>query len=411
MTLKTMRRYLLLAALITVLLTQTVSGAADVTDIHSPDFPEYLDSFNPQNNTLDYIKYIQLLMELLSSANKSELFSELISNETTRENLSNLINMMKTSGDLKNAHQAETLLNYSSLSVDELLQGIKNEHLAELLREAFLNGLVSEELLRVIEEMYASGEISFDDYVRALYALQKISESSGNKELAKRIDSLLLTLLMNNLTNSALRLLENPATLDYLLKEGLSKEVLENMLQFLSNSPEHSEEALRTLRRLLGGESPFSISSIPSIRFPSLGMFALAPSLVVDPNTLAILTLFVTGFVLVSILLFLKRRKISVIISQVTQLISRRTYHFNSVVVNIYWSSVDLLGRRVQRNSNETHREYLNKVSSEMPEVSELFRDITEAYEKVRWGAQNESTFVEKVVKEFDELRRTVSRV
>ncbi|MEO3993234.1 MAG: DUF4129 domain-containing protein [Desulfurococcaceae archaeon TW002] len=411
MILRTIMRYLLLIILITAILAQTTSRAADVTDIHTPDFPEYLNSTNLQNTTLDYTKYLQLLMKLLSSANKSGLLSELVSNETIRKYLNDLINMMKTSGDLKNMHQVETLLNHSSLSVNELLQSIENERLAELLREAFISGLVNEELLKIIEEMYVSGEISFDDYVRALHALQKISELSGNEELAKRIDSLLLTQLMNSLTDSALRLLENPATLDYLLREGLSKEVLENMLQFLSNSPERSEEVLRTLRSLLGSESLFSAPSIPSFRFPSPGMFALVPNLAVDPNTLAILALSVTGFILTLILLFLKRREISVIISQVTQSISRRTYHFNSAVVNIYWSSVDLLSRWVQRSSNETHREYLNKVCSVMPEVGRLFRDITEAYEKVRWGAQDENTFIEKVAREFNELRRMVSGV
>lgn len=412
MTLKTITRCLLLTTLITILLlTQTISIATDVTEIHSPDFPEYLDSIpGLQNETFDYAKYIQLLKELLSSANESETLSELMNDGTSREDLSNLINMMKVSGDSENARQVETLMNYSSLDLNELLRGMEDDRLAELLREAFSSGLVSEDLLRVIGDMYASGEISFDDYVRALYALQRTSELSGNEELVKRIDSLLLAQLTNSLSDSALRLLENPAVLNYLLREGLTRETLEAMFQFLNSSPEYSEDVLSALRYLLGSESSFSTPLTPSFRFPPLDMHASIPTLAVDTNTLATLALAVTGFLLTSTLLLLKRRRISGMISQVALSLSRKTYHFNSEVVNIYWSSVDLLSRRVQKGLNETHREYFNKVYSTMPEVGRLFKNITEAYERVRWGAQDESAFVGRVTKEYDELRKVVGR-
>jgi hypothetical protein len=59
----------------------------------------------------------------------------------------------------------------------------------------------------------------------------------------------------------------------------------------------------------------------------------------------------------------------------------------DSEIIKTYWRAVELLGTKVPRSPNETHREYLGRVAKALPEVCDHFGRITEAYERVRWGA------------------------
>ncbi|MEM0085881.1 MAG: DUF4129 domain-containing protein, partial [Zestosphaera sp.] len=79
-----------------------------------------------------------------------------------------------------------------------------------------------------------------------------------------------------------------------------------------------------------------------------------------------------------------------------------------SEVIRIYWSSVELLKKRVPMFPNETHREYLDKVLKNISSMGESFKRITEAYEKVRWGAQEEKLFIDNVRRAYEDLMRGI---
>jgi hypothetical protein len=399
------KKALLLTLPLIIFLTQTVAIATEATEIHTPDFPNYLDmlyDYKP-GTQLNYTEYLQLLKEFFNSINKGRDLEDIMSDP----NLSKLQSLMREGGDLDNARKLDALMSYSTLNLDELIQGIRDDELRSLIQEAALTGNVSNSLLNLINEMYSSGKISFDDYVRALYALRNISSDAESR---KQIDSLLLRVLGNSLINSSLNVLSGPGSLTQLTDQELVRDAVNSMLQFLSREPETNADFMKGLEDLL--KSSQTSPSIPSLKIPSAGL-ALPPltSLSIDLGTalpFIVLALALT----ISLVIFLKQDKISSALARITPRISRPSYRLNidSRVIKTYWNSVELLRKKVQRSPSDTHREYYERVSRTLPEVDSVFRNITFAYEKVRWGALDEGALADEVDSNYVRLKDLVSK-
>jgi hypothetical protein len=399
------KKALLLTLPLIIFLTQTVAIVTEATEIHTPDFPNYLDmlyDYKP-GTQLNYTEYLQLLKEFFNSINEGRDLEDVMSDP----NLSKLQSLMREGGDLDNARKLDALMNYSTLSSDELIQGIRDDELRSLIQEAALTGNVSNSLLNLIYEMYSSGKISFDDYVRALYALRNISSDAESR---KQIDSLLLRVLGNSLINSSLNVLGGSESLTQLTDQELVKDAVNSMLQFLSREPEANADFIKGLEDLL--KSSQTSPSIPSLKIPSAGL-ALPPltSLSIDLGTalpFIVLTLALT----ISLVIFLKQDKISSALARITPRISRPSYRLNidSRVIKTYWNSVELLRKKVQRSPSDTHREYYERVSRTLPEADSVFRNITFAYEKVRWGALDEGALADEVDSNYVRLKDLVSK-
>jgi len=299
-------------------------------------------------------------------------------------------------------------MNYSTLNLDELIQGIRDDELRSLIQEAALTGNVSNSLLNLINEMYSSGKISFDDYVRALYALRNISSDAESR---KQIDSLLLRVLGNSLINSSLNVLGGSESLTQLTDQELVRDAVNSMLQFLSREPETNADFIKGLEDLL--KSSQTSPSIPSLKLPSAGL-ALPPltSLSIDLGTalpFIVLALALT----ISLVIFLKQDKISSALARLTPRGSRPFYGLGNIesrIIRTYWNSVELLRKKVQRSPSDTHREYYERVSRTLPEVDSVFRNITFAYEKVRWGALDEGALADEVDSNYVRLKDLVGK-
>lgn len=399
------KKALLLTLPLIIFLTQTVAIATEATEIHTPDFPNYLDmlyDYKP-GTQLNYTEYLQLLKEFFNSINEGRDLEDVMSDP----NLSKLQSLMREGGDLDNARKLDALMNYSTLSSDELIQGIRDDELRSLIQEAALTGNVSNSLLNLIYEMYSSGKISFDDYVRALYALRNISSDAESR---KQIDSLLLRVLGNSLINSSLNVLGGSESLTQLTDQELMRDAVNSMLQFLSREPEANADFIKGLEDLL--KSSQTSPSIPSLKLPSAGL-ALPPltSLSIDLGTalpFIVLALALTIFLVI----FLKQDKISSALARITPRISRPSYRLNidSRVIKTYWNSVELLRKKVQRSPSDTHREYYERVSRTLPEADSVFRNITFAYEKVRWGALDEGALADEVDSNYVRLKDLVGK-
>jgi len=402
--LKNVEKVLLLMLPLIILLTQTIATAAEATEIHTPDFPNYLDILydHEPGTQLNYTEYLQLLKELFNSINEGGNLEDIIGDP----NLSKLQSLMREGGDLDNAHKLEALTSYGALSVDELIQGIRDDELRSLIQEAASTGNVSNYLLTLINEMYSSGKISFDDYVRALYALRNLSSDAESR---KQIDSLLLRILGNSLINSLLNL-GGSETLTQLADQELMREVVDSALQFLGNEHEANANFIKGLENLLNPQQ--TSPAIPSLKLPSAGL-ALPPltSLSIDLGTalpFIVLALALT----ISLIIFLRQDKISSVLARLTPRSGRPSYGLGieSRIIRTYWNSVELLRKKVQRSPSDTHREYYEKVSRTLPEADTVFRNITFAYEKVRWGALDESALVDEVVSNYVRLKDLVGR-
>jgi len=402
--LKNVEKVLLLMLLLIILLTQTIATATEATEIHTPDFPNYLDILydHEPGAQLSYTEYLQLLKELFNSINEGRDLEDIMSDP----NLSKLQSLMGEGGDLDNARKLEALTSYSTLNVDELIQGIRDDELRSLIQEAALTGNVSNYLLTLINEMYSSGKISFDDYVRALYALRNLSSDAESR---KQIDSQLLRILGNSLINSLLDL-GSSETLTQLADQELMREVVDSALQFLGNEHEANANFIKGLEDLL---NPQQISpTIPSLKLPSAGLaLPSLTSLSIDLGTaLPFIVLALT--LTISLIIFLKQDKISPVLARLTPRSGRPSYEHSikSRIIRTYWNSVELLRKKVQRSPSDTHREYYEKVSRTLPDADSVFRNITFAYEKVRWGALDESALVDEVVSNYVRLKDLVGK-
>jgi len=400
------KKALLLTLPLIIFLTQTVAIATEATEIHTPDFPNYLDmlyDYKP-GTQLNYTEYLQLLKEFFNSINEGRDLEDVMSDP----NLSKLQSLMREGGDLDNARKLDALMNYSTLNLDELIQGIRDDELRSLIQEAALTGNVSNSLLNLINEMYSSGKISFDDYVRALYALRNISSDAESR---KQIDSLLLRVLGNSLINSSLNVLGGSESLTQLTDQELMRDAVNSMLQFLSREPETNADFIKGLEDLL--KSSQTSPSIPSLKLPSAGL-ALPPltSLSIDLGTalpFIVLALALT----ISLVIFLKQDKISSALARLTPRGSRPFYGLGNIesrIIRTYWNSVELLRKKVQRSPSDTHREYYERVSRTLPEVDSVFRNITFAYEKVRWGALDEGALADEVDSNYVRLKDLVGK-
>lgn len=401
---------LTLLTLLALSLRNVIVVAEDVTSIHTPDFPDRLSNIlNETANMISYSEYFQIIKEFFDLANNNVSFNELLKNPATSEDLNKLINLLSERGDLENTHKIEALRDYSSLSLQELLQSISSDELRNLLQRALESSSLNEEILKEISGLYLSGNISFDDYVKALYFLKEVS---GSSELATKVDSLLMNTLLNSLTDSSLKVLSDVSLDSRLLESSVVSETLKSMLSFFSREPSVNKGLTNVLESFLEGMNTPS-PSVPRVRFPqfSIGLHMLVTSFSVEPTIIIFLSVMILSSVIVYLLL--KRKKFTTVLARLPVI---RDYfleglNIRSEVVRIYWGSVELLKKRVPIFPNETHREYLDKVLKSVPNVGELFERITEAYERVRWGAQEEKLFIHNAQKAYEDLVRELSRI
>ncbi|MEM1797152.1 MAG: DUF4129 domain-containing protein [Zestosphaera sp.] len=397
---------LLLLTFLGLSLRCLLATAEDVVRIHTPDFPEYLSNVtNETTSATDYSEYFQIIKELFDLANSNVSFGELLTNPATREDLNELATLLNKSGDLENARRIEALRDYSSLSPQELLQSINSDELKDLLQRYLESGLLNEEILKELNNMFLSGNISFEDYVKALYFLRE----TGGGELAMKADALLMSALLNSLADSTLKILSSTNT-DLLVSENSDiSEALKSMIDFFSRESSASEGLANTLESFLRSMSR-PTPSVPAMKFPrfSIDLPALTPSFSLEPLTVFLpLTLVLAG---VLVYLITKQRKFAAVLTRLPVIRSHLLEDLNvkSEVIRIYWSSVELLKKRVPMFPNETHREYLDKVLKNISSMGESFKRITEAYEKVRWGAQEEKLFIDNVRRAYEDLMRGI---
>jgi hypothetical protein len=150
--------------------------------------------------------------------------------------------------------------------------------------------------------MYSSGEINFEDYVRALNIIRKSGVSS---ELVARVDSTLTNLLVRSLTDPSIGLLSGLDSLPQLLESGLAREALGSMLRFLEREPEANEGVIEALNNLISGASVL-LSSTSGLRFPSLGVGLVLPTIgfsVGFPTSSALLILTFSAVLVVFLLM------------------------------------------------------------------------------------------------------------
>ncbi len=78
--------------------------------------------------------------------------------------------------------------------------------------------------------------------------------------------------------------------------------------------------------------------------------------------------------------------------------------------LKLYWESVKLVEKRtkVYMKDTSTHREYAETVKNLLGHISEPFKNITLAYEKLRFGGAPEETISEDAVKNYEELRKNL---
>lgn len=401
----------LILILLVLHLNQVIVTAEDVTKIHTPDFPELLNEvLNKTTNSINYSEYFQLIKEFFDLANNNASFEELLKSAATSENLDKLIDLMNESGDFENAHKLEVLKNYDSLSPEELLQSISSDELRNLLQEALKSGFLNKEILEEINNMYVSGSIGFNDYVKALYFLKKVGRDS---DLVMNVDSLLTKVLLDSLTDSSLKILSKSNTDLQILNDEAVSEALKSMMTFFSKEPQTNNGLVETLENLLSNTNTLPLSK-PEVRFPQLRISL--PTLITPFNVESLVMPLSLAMVLLGVLvltyLFIKRGKIPVVFSRTSL---GKTYpmeglNIKSETVRIYWNSVKLLEKKLlPRSLNETHREYLNKVLKTTPNIGETFKYLTEAYEKVRWGAHKEDQFIHNVKKAYEDLVRGLS--
>lgn len=420
------KNVLLVLTSLTLLLLSSRSvlvTAEDITRIHTPDFPEYLNSIlNETTSAINYSEYFQIVKELFDLANSNVSFDELLKNSDTSEDLDKLIDLLKERGDLENAHKVEALRDYSFLSPQELLQDISSDKLRDLLQKALESGSLSEEILEEISNMYFSGNISFDDYLKALYFIKGVSGGGGGVNgggdggggLAGKVNSLLMDVLLSSLTDSSLKILGSANTDLRILESDVASEALKSMLDFFSKEPSNNRGLTDTLESLLE-DANTSLPSVPEPKFPQFNIDLPAPATPSGMESVSASMFFLPAIILsgVTAYLLLKQRKFTTVL---TRLPIIRDYfledlNIRSEVIRIYWGSVKLLKERVSMLPNETHREYLDKVVRNIPNVSELFKRITEAYERVRWGAQEEKLFIYDTQRAYENLMRELSRL
>ncbi|MGC8974565.1 MAG: DUF4129 domain-containing protein [Thermoprotei archaeon] len=390
-------------------LNQLLAVAEDISRIHTPDFPERLSEvLNEGTNPINYSEYFQLIKEFFDLANNNVSFDELLRNPSLSGDLDKLVNLVSKKGDLENAHRIKVLRDYSFLNPQELLQNISSDELRSLLQKVVENGFLNEEILKEISEMYLSGNISFDDYVKALYFLKKTSSDS---DLVVKIDSLLMNALLNSLANSSLNVLSGASTDTQILENNVTSEALKSMLSFFSKEVSADEGLVNMLKGFLERTNT-QLPSLPEVRFPQFSIGLPAPVIPFNVGPLTTLPLLTAILLGVLTYMLVKRERFAVVLTRLPLIRDRYLGgpDLRSEVIRAYWGSVELLKKRIPRSLNETHREYLDKVLMSAPSLSESFKYLTEAYERVRWGAQEEKVFINGVRKAYEDLVRELSK-
>lgn len=418
---------------------------------HTPGFPENVNTSSISLLLEDFIKTLESKeVDEVSISQAQDMLRGLASEGVVDEDI---------------ARAAE---GYATPAIDlwSEINMIKNDFLRQTLQNTFYKWTYSkityEELAGItntINSMYARGEISYEDYLRALKISRRLTELTQINTLAKAFDGIenpslkrYLENAINMYSSGAIRSEEltnylrnaldmytlSPRDYEALLKAieelSLGNSLLRNMDSMWSEGvldvvksaspsyPEHitanvissSIPSVEIMPENIIPELNIKIPSLlPSVRAPSIGLPSIGfPS--ISPSTLIAIASVVLC-VAVLVILARYRSKLGSILRSILPTHRAATKRLEEAgeglpkIVKLYWSAVAFIESRLRevKGASETHREFLSKVKPKLKEIEKAFEDITFAYELYRFGGEAGSD-IEKLADEG--YRTLVSR-
>ncbi|MEN2999635.1 MAG: DUF4129 domain-containing protein [Acidilobaceae archaeon] len=247
--------------------------------------------------------------------------------------------------------------------VEELLDMVDDPQLRETLSEMIQAGnLTSKEaqgILEFISKSYMGGALSTRGYMAALEAVRRVTER--NLTLARNIEVEQLQTIKR-----------------VLLQNDLMRDVAQKLAETSVQRPSFPTERA-------------SYFTMPSLRIPIIPILLLAAVLLTVP----------LAFFLFKSLNLERKVRITLASLSPPEVGARR-----GSIVALYWEAVRFVeivtGRR--KEDSTTHREYLAAVKGH--EVEEPFKEITHAYEQVRFGGRGEEELKGSVADSMERIRR-----
>ena len=327
---------------------------------------------------------LQKILEALRNISMGcNTMSCLASNSSARTGVEQSVRELERAGYLDPRAASEILdsINQAYLS-DEILRNlISDPEVSQLISSILVRGGQDyQNALGILDSLFRGGRISLNEYMAALELLKRISLRQGLGDQALMIDRMQLEIVRQ------------------LILSGTAEGLVRSLTNILGSTKTQGS----TQQGVVGGDRTAYLGAIPS------NIYMPTPSSISGLDFLA-LALILVG---VSTAIILAVLDIPSMISRILRSLGSREkpgsgeVGWRSGVVGIYWRAVDLLSRRVPRRPSDTHREYLEKVRGSLVNV-DPFEDLTKIYERVKYGHEAEERYVEKALRDYEELERS----
>ena len=405
---------------------QPVEGAvANLTYFgrHSLSFPEALGG---KSSIEAYSQLINEIIRNFRSISSLEALSEALNlveecptleclayePELTQRVTESLRNLSRSNIEPRDiAEQALTAIEVVGLTDSELINLIENpdlrtrlENLASLNRERLYEEI--QETMNLARWMYSEGSITSIEYAAALELLKRISSSRALDDLTVILSRDQIDLIRNILTEAFQKSvpyedIRDPWLLASVGGSGYRSSSIDLIDRIRSDRPLSREYLFPSphaaftsgLSTLFGGSS-----STTNVALMFLGILIIGFLILVESNSIS--------------------RNIDRILNRVSKNIYslklKRTFRAGAQpndIVSIYWKAVEVISSRtlIAMKDNETHREYLARIEPRLSLFKDLFRELTEMYERKRFGGYDMGDSIARARILLERIRRVYS--
>ncbi|HWQ16323.1 MAG TPA: DUF4129 domain-containing protein [Sulfolobales archaeon] len=369
----------------------TVSSSQDLGDLsvylgmHTINFSQVLSlGVNGYSGSEDLNKSLSNIIEALRNITMGcDTLSCIAQNRSARASIEHSVRELERSGYIDPSTASEILdsMDQVYLGDEALKRLISDPEVGQLINSILSSGVRDYQgALGILDSLFRGGRISLNEYVAALELLKRLSLRQGQWDQALAIDRMQLEAIKQ-------LILSNTA-------EGLVKS-LTGILASSETSGSAQQGGWEGSRTTYLGAMPSSIYIPVSASIPGFDFLTLVLIIIGISAVMVVIILGVQG-IIPSIVRGPKLKREP----------SPREIGLRGGVIGVYWKAVGLLSRKIPKRPSETHREYLEKVRERLNNTGS-FEDLTKIYEMVRYGHESEEAYIDKAIKDYEELERS----